>query len=138
MDILSVAGFALNAYAYVKEHVVGEEKRVGPIPELVAAEYQPIKFDSNVGVVVIPQAVTEQKISVNKLLAMEKAKVGTVGLASQDVKRSTKQKGQQKGQQKMRAGQSSHVLISKRTRKIDSGMDPNGRYYLIKKPLPEN
>ena len=73
MDILSVAGFALNAYSYLKENMAEGENKSGPTPELVAAPpSKGVAYPE--GMTVVKSGLIQQKIAVSELLAMDQGK----------------------------------------------------------------
>jgi hypothetical protein len=141
MDILSIAGFALNVYSYVQEHVVEEEKKSGPIPELVATDYRQkleerdggqTLLDTSEGQSTVTQyPVVQQKVAVRDLLHANYP--DNKSRATLEVQVATAAKATDKSAKKQTSNRrKSHLLVQKRSRKIDSGVDQGGRYYLTK------
>lgn len=127
MDILSVAGFALNVYSYMKEHVV-EEKRSGvPIEQVAVLKEHPV---SPRMAQKEPLSNASQTVAVRHLLKGEvgKQKLDPSPERAVSVSGDMKSSAQQTGNKHRR-----HVLLSQQRRAIDSGVDQRGRYYLIRK-----
>ena len=137
MDILSVAGFALNVYSYLQENPFNfvDEPTNQVVAEQITEESKLEDLTMLSLLPTEPRPAEENRVERNNidLNAIERKSYPVSELLKEGQDNKAEAETAEPLQSKQVATKGSHLFIQKRAGKIISGLNPGGEYYFKRK-----